>query len=476
MMTQVDGECMITKKVKSFIKKYQLLEPNKTVLVGVSGGPDSMALLHLLKEESEINGLHIIAVGVDHQLRGDASEQDMLYVEAQCERWNIPFIKKKVDVEAYKQTNKVGTQVAARTLRYEVFAEVMKEYEADYLALGHHGDDQIETMLMGVMRTTSIQGLKGIPYTRHFATGKIIRPLLLLTKEEIETYCDIHQIEPRIDASNFETDYTRNELRLDVVPILKEKNHRLHQTIQQLSETIQEDESFLMDQAAKVIKDVIQIKDKKCEATILLPAFKKQPVSLQRRLFRLTLNYLYKENIPDKISYTHEEIFLRLIGDQLANKSIDFPNGLKIEKSYEKVHLYFDQAEKNEIMYERTITSLPLEIALPNGDILHIERTKISDTKKTDVYTLVYPEKEIAWPLHIRHRRRGDRMSYEGLNGSKKLKDIFIDEKVPRDKRDTKYILTDDDGEILWLIGLRKKGTTLTTGDACIVVTYIKND
>src|SRR5699024_12625573 len=141
-------------------------------------------------------------------------------------------------------------------------------------------------------------------------TGKIIRPLLPLTKEEIETYCDIHQIEPRVDASNFETDYTRNELRLDVVPILKEKNHRLHQTIQQLSETIQEDESFLMDQAAKVIKDVIQIKDKKCEATILLTAFKKQPVSLQRRLFRLTLKYLYKEIISYKISYTTNEIFL----------------------------------------------------------------------------------------------------------------------------------------------------------------------
>src|SRR5699024_1784700 len=100
----------------------------------------------------------------------------------------------------------------------------------------------------------------------------------------------------------------------------------LHQTIQQLSETIQEDESFLMDQATKVIKDVIQIKDKKCEATILLPAFKKQPVSLQRRLFRLTLNYLYKENIPNKISNMHKEIFLRLIRDQVANKSIYFPN------------------------------------------------------------------------------------------------------------------------------------------------------
>src|SRR5699024_5081927 len=143
----------------------------------------------------------IIAVGVDHQLREDASEQDMLYVEAQCERWDIPFIKKKVDVTAYKQMYKVGTQVAARTLRYEVFTEGMKEYEADYLALGHHGDDQNETILMGLMRICYNKGLSGIPYPRHFKTGMIIRPLLPLPKEEIEVYCEFHHIHPRIDAS-----------------------------------------------------------------------------------------------------------------------------------------------------------------------------------------------------------------------------------------------------------------------------------
>ena len=173
---------MLTEKVNSFIKQYQLIEPNKTILVGVSGGPDSMALLHFLKKESARNEWRLIAVGIDHQLREDASEQDMLYVETQCKRWGIPFIKKKVDVESYKQTYKVGTQVAARSLRYDMFAEVMGVYEADYLALAHHGDDQIETMLMGFMRMTSIQGLKGIPYARNFATGKIIRPFFTINK------------------------------------------------------------------------------------------------------------------------------------------------------------------------------------------------------------------------------------------------------------------------------------------------------
>lgn len=199
---------MITEKVKAFIKKHQLIEKHKKILVGVSGGPDSMALLHYLKERKEIDELNIIAIGIDHQLRKEASEADMLYVEEQCKRWHIPFISKEVDVQAYKQKYKVGTQVAARTLRYEVFAKAMLEYDADYLALAHHGDDQIETMLMGLMRMTTIQGLKGIPYKRDFATGIIIRPFLPLTKSDIETYCYDHQIEPRIDESNFEADYT----------------------------------------------------------------------------------------------------------------------------------------------------------------------------------------------------------------------------------------------------------------------------
>lgn len=444
-------------KIEAFIEKHQLIEKQRRVIVGVSGGPDSMALLHFLWYRRTKYKLDIIAVGVDHQLRTNVSEQDMLYVKRQCEQWDIPFSMSKVDVIAYKQKHKVGTQLAARSLRYEVFAEKMQQYEADYLALGHHGDDQIETMLMGMTRMTSLQGLRGIPFKRSFARGEIIRPLLPLTKEEIETYCAAYEINPRIDDSNFETDYTRNELRLHVVPILKDKNHYLHQTIQQLSETIQEDEAYIMSEAEKLLSNIVTLHESHQGATIEINHFTKHPVSLQRRVFRLTLNYLYKQNIPDKISYTHEQIFLQLLEDSTANKLLHFPRQLQVEKSYNNVHLFFKQAKKTTQSFHVVIEDIPTQISLPDQSVIKVERVSDISTYRQTAHCFIYPEAALSFPLHIRHRKAGDRMSYEGLQGSKKLKDIFIDDKVPRQRRDQLYLLTDDEAEILWLIGMRKK-------------------
>lgn len=475
-MIQIGRWYMINEKVEAFIEKHQLMEKNKTVLVGVSGGPDSMALLHYVNERKQKDALNVIAIGINHQLREVDAERDMLYVKEKCKSWGIPFITKKIDVQAYKQKHKVGTQVASRALRYKAFAEMMLEYDADYLALGHHGDDQIETMLMGLMRMTSIQGLKGIPFKREFANGMIIRPFLSLTKSDIETYCHHHQINPRIDASNFEADYTRNELRLDVVPILKTKNERLHQTIQHLTETIQEDERLLMELAAKEMERIVKTDKNELLATISLKAFRQQPVSLQRRLFRLTLNYLYEKEVPENVSYTHEEIFLSLVNDSTSNKQIDFPNELIIEKSYEKIHCYFKKAQKIAHRYEQIITELDDKVELPNGDVLSISQVQAITSEKDDKYTFIYPVAEVMFPLQIRHRKSGDKMSYKGLNGRKKLKDIFIDEKTPRHERDEKFLLVDNTGEILWLIGLRKKAVNITNNKPYLVIKYIKNN
>ncbi len=463
---------MMENKVEAFIEKHQLIEKQRRVIVGVSGGPDSMALLHFLWSRRAKYKLDIIAVGVDHQLRAHVSEQDMLYVKKQCKQWNIPFDMSKVDVTSYERKHKVGTQLAARTLRYEVFAEKMKQYEADYLALGHHGDDQIETMLMGMIRMTSLQGLRGIPIKRLFARGKIIRPLLPLTKEEIESYCTTYEIKPRIDDSNFETDYTRNELRLRVVPVLKDKNHYLHQTIQQLSETIQEDEAYIMSEAEKLLPHIVTLRESPRCATIEINHFTKHPVSLQKRVFRLTLNYLYKQNIPDKISYTHEQIFLQLLEDSTSNKLLHFPQQLHVEKSYNNVYLFFKQAKKTTEAFHVVIEDIPTQVSLPDQSVIKVERVYDISTYRQTAHCFIYPEAALSFPLHIRHRQAGDRMSYEGLQGSKKLKDIFIDDKVPRHRRDQIYLLTDDEAEVLWLVGMRKKAMKQNNDNSYIVVTY----
>ena len=467
---------MMETKAEAFVSKHQLIKKHTTVIVGVSGGPDSVALLHFLLQRKATYHLKLIAVSVDHQLRGEESVADIEYVQQLCKKWDVPFEARQIDVAAYKKTHKVGTQLAARTLRYEVFEEMMIQYEADYLALGHHGDDQIETMLMGMMRTTTLQGLKGIPYRRVIAKGEIVRPLLAVTKAEIEAYCVAHHINPRIDPSNAEIDYTRNELRLQVVPILQKKNHLLHKTVQQLSETIQEDEQYLLDQASKLIGDAVELMKHTLHATIAINRLLQHPVSLQRRVFRLTLNYLYKLGVPENISYTHEQIFLQLLRENTSNKVIHFPEKLLVEKSYDVIQLYFPQEHVDDKPYHGLIQQVPSRVVLPNHDVLIVRKTDHVEVtnRRADFFT--YPEAALHFPLHIRHRKNGDRMAYEGLQGSKKLKDIFIDDKVPRKKRNDTYVITDNQDDILWLVGMRKKAIEPNAHGPYVLFEYVKSD
>src|SRR5690625_2957516 len=166
------------KKIIDFIQTHHLVKKNKTVMIGVSGGPDSMALLHFFHQFKREWDLKIIAFSVDHQLRGEESNADIRYVKGVCEEWDIPFDSTTVDVNTYKGIHRLSTQVAARKLRYQAFESKMAEHRADYLALGHHGDDQIETMIMSLARTTNLRTLTGIPLKRQLSNGCVIRPFL----------------------------------------------------------------------------------------------------------------------------------------------------------------------------------------------------------------------------------------------------------------------------------------------------------
>src|SRR5690625_632430 len=200
------GRGKFVRKVEQFIEQHALIANDTTILVAVSGGPDSVALLHYLAQERKKRNLHIIALTIDHQLRKDA-HREVTYVEKLCNSLHVPCVSTKIDVKTYQTENKLSTQVAARKLRYRFFKEQMNVYKADYLALGHHADDQLETMLMGFARSTNPNALSGIPYKRPFATGYIIRPFLPLTKEEILYYCKKHRLKPMLDHSNEDISY-----------------------------------------------------------------------------------------------------------------------------------------------------------------------------------------------------------------------------------------------------------------------------
>lgn len=444
------------KKVIDFIQDHQLIEKHKTILIGVSGGPDSMALLHLLHKMREQWNLNIYAVTVDHQLRAGDSEADVFYVKRICKKWDIPFMSSAVDVKAYKRKCKVSTQVAARKLRYKVFREKMNQIQADYLALGHHGDDQIETLIMSLARTTNLHSLTGIPVKRKFSTGMIIRPLLCVTKKEIENYCHKNDIRPRIDSTNQDPYYTRNDIRKSIVPKLKERNSNLHTTMQLLSESLQEDEHYLTSEAKKVVEKVITFDENGKKASLWISTFKSYPLPLQRRAFRLTLDYLYADKTPNQLTHMHESIFLSLINEEKNNMAVHFPKQLCIERSYDNLLFYFKEENSTSKEFDQEINEIPARISLPNGAILSITYVDKMVKNNLDTYTYVCLEDQLKFPIHIRTRRPGDRMRYKGLKGSKKIKDIFIDEKVPRSERDNIYVVADNADEIFWLIGMKK--------------------
>ncbi|PWU67815.1 tRNA lysidine(34) synthetase TilS [Gracilibacillus dipsosauri] len=454
--------------VMVFIKKHQLLKEEATIVVGVSGGADSIALLHYLCTLRDKWKLHIAAVSVDHGLRGRQSAEDVKFVEQLCALWQVTFVKEKVDVKKEKNKLQEGTQLVARKLRYRVFEKVMEQFDADYLALAHHGDDQLETVLMRLTQHSNPSLLAGIPVKRKFSTGEIIRPFLCTTKEAIYHYCDQHQLMPREDPSNQSVDYTRNFYRLNVLPFLKEKNQNIHRQVQQLTERIREDDKYLTQKAEEMVSEIVQFPSAGKTASFSIPSFLQYPIALQRRAFHLILNYLYNHQIPDKISMKHEEDFLTLLQQSRANVTIDLPKSLHITKSYQEISFHFQIKQPKKSVAQKL--HIPGVQALWNGFV--IESSISTFTKQESHHSMYLPNDESLFPLIVRTRQAGDRMKIRGLNGSKKVKDIFIDKKIPIEKRDSWPLLVGNNGTILWIIGLTKAEILLEKMDTFISLHY----
>ncbi|QAS52719.1 tRNA lysidine(34) synthetase TilS [Halobacillus litoralis] len=442
--------------IHTFISKHQLLEPNDKVLVAVSGGPDSIALLHFLCSLRKTMPLKIIALSVDHGLRGQESMEDLDFVENICNKWDVEFVGTSVDVNSYKEESGKGTQEAARTLRYFFFEKMMNTYQADKLAMGHHGDDQAETIMMQLVRSARPEAVHGIPVKRPFANGEIIRPLLGVSKAQIASYLATHHIEARIDPTNEETDYTRNAFRRHVLPFMKEQNPKFHQHMQAWSERVRDERVYIREQAQEVLKTVHFSSNVEKFVQFSNRSFKTFPLALQRTAFHLILNYLYMKQNED-ISYLHEEMFMNLLSDEKPNATLDFPQGLKVTRAYDEITLSFHAAQEPEAF---SYTFQPGEEAnLPDGSLVIAEWTE--ECESAGRYVHLCDSHHVKLPLVVRTRKDGDRMRLKGMRGSKKVKDIFIDQKVPARLRDTWPIVTDQTGEILWVVGLKKGGVLI---------------
>ncbi|OIK16714.1 tRNA lysidine(34) synthetase TilS [Bacillus sp. MUM 116] len=441
---------MLESKVMDFLDRHFFSLNNKKIVVGVSGGPDSLALLRFLWGHKDKRNLSIVAAHVDHMFRGQESLDDAMFVKDYCEQHHISFEMSRINIPMIMERTGKSSQVAAREERYKFFQTIMEKYDYPYLALAHHGDDQIETMLMRMTRGSTGKARAGIPFKRYFYKGMIFRPFLTLTKEEIEDYCRKNELTPRIDPSNKKDIYSRNRFRKEVLPFLKRENPNVHEHFQRFSEDLQSDEEFLQELTVQNMNKVMTIREKS-NIVIDIKRFLDMPLPLQRRGIQLILNYLYKEK-PSSLSAVHIEQIFSMIHHSGPSGKLDFPNELMVIRSYQNMSFQFKAASAQEYYFEVHGDS---RIELPNGGSIKVNLNH-KEPLIYNSYSAVFNAAEIKWPLVIRTREIGDRMSLKGMSGTKKLKDIFIDYKVPLQERDTWPVITDGNKSIIWLPGLKK--------------------
>ncbi|WP_064090882.1 tRNA lysidine(34) synthetase TilS [Rossellomorea aquimaris] len=442
---------MLESSTKEFIQSHELIQKGDVLVVAVSGGPDSLALLHFLHANRRVWEIELVAAHLDHMFRGEESLNELLFVKGFCERLDIPFFGERIDVSQVMKESNGGLQKIARDVRYTFLNKIMIEVSANKLVLGHHGDDQIETILMKLTRGANGVSRAGIPLIREFSPGKIIRPFLSVTKEDIEKYCEEYNLSPRRDPSNEKEDYTRNRFRKAVVPFLKEENPLVHKQFQQFSEELIEDEGYLEELTRQKLNKVWN--KSKDFSTLDIKGFLTMAQPLQRRGINLILNYLYKLR-PPSLSSIHIYDVLGILRGKTPNASLDLPSGLKVTRAYHTCYFHFGELEciQSPYCYELNVHET---LELSNGYQFDFYPAPVNKEDCNGQYVYLH-EDHIALPLSIRTRKPGDRIKLKGFEGSKKLKSLFIDEKIPVHLRDQWPIVVDAEERILWVPGIKK--------------------
>ena len=323
-------------KVLETIKKYNLITKGDKLVLGVSGGPDSIAMLDILNEikREEKLKLHfdIVVAHINHMIREEANE-DEEYVRQFCEKNNIEFYSKSIDVQEFANNNKIGTEEAGRIARYEFFDEILEKTNSNKIAIAHNKNDNAETMIMNAIRGSGISGLKGIEAKR----GKYIRPLIECERFEIEEYCKEKELQPRIDKTNFENEYTRNKIRNIVIPYIKQEfNPNIIETLNRLSELVLEEEEYINKQVENVYKEIMIEELENSQIVLDLKRFNIQEKVIKSRVLLYTITRLL--GTCQGIEKIHIEDVIKLCSNNIGNKYLTPNKKIKILVKNHKIY------------------------------------------------------------------------------------------------------------------------------------------
>lgn len=324
---------MLEEKVVHTIKKYQMIKPKDIVLAAVSGGPDSMAMLVILKELSKKMHFEVQVAHVNHGLRENA-KKDQEYLSSYCKREEIHFHTKEFDIKKIAHEQKMGTEETGRMVRYQFFEEVKNQIQANKIAIAHNANDNCETVLMNILRGSGTIGLKGIEPIRE---QKYIRPLIECTRDEIEQFCQERNLQPCIDETNLQNIYTRNKIRNQLIPLLKkEYNPNIIESINRLSAIATEETNYIQKEAIKTYQKVL-IEEREKEIQFDLKKFNQFDTVIKKRVLLYTVNRL--KGSSKGIEKKHLEDILKLCQNNIGNKFLIPQKNLKILVKNKKIFL-----------------------------------------------------------------------------------------------------------------------------------------
>ena len=442
-------ETRFVREMHRFISQHTMIEDEETILIAVSGGADSLALLYGLHALQTHLNCHLHVVHLNHSLRED-SAADAEFVHEHAKRLGLPFTGHTVDLHSLNKQWKLSVEAAGRKARYELYESVCAQTGATKVALGHHQDDSAETVLMNLIRGAGSNGLKGIEPVRD---GKFVRPLLQFNRTEIETYLTKIDVVPRHDPTNKDTQFLRNRIRHELIPLLEQKyNPNIKTGLYRTAEIISAESAYIDEitfEAYEACKlRVPQSKDIMLDRT----RFLHNHTVLQRRLIRHSI----AESIGhiSDFSFDHYTAILTIINGDKPNAAITLPNGLNFRRAYQQLIFESTPAHPQDyncllnIPGDTYISELDVEI---QADLYDIPQGDIS-TVPDGTYEAIFDFDTIQLPLTVRNRQKGDRFQPYGMEGTKKIKDYLMDVKVPLSERD-RIPMVISGNDIIWVIG-----------------------
>ena len=405
------------------------IKDNTSVVVACSGGPDSMCLLSLVNNLKTTKKIEVICAHVNHKLRTE-SEEEAIMVQEYCQKNDIVF--ELLEITDYLTGD--FSEEDARIRRYKFFDQVINKYKSKYLLTAHHGDDLIETILMRLTRGSNLSGYAGIRQVNTNESYQILRPLLTTTKEAILKYNNENAIPYRVDASNDNLKYTRNRYRHTILPFLKNEDVNVHLKYLKFSKELSEYDNFVTE----------YIKNKKLivDNSIDINKLNLENTFIKKKTIELIVKEIQKYDYFD-ISDNQMAEIIKLLDKN--NKSIDLNNGYKCINEYGYLKIIKpENVNFTEIVFDKDVITKYFTFYYNSTE---------GDDSNNCIYLL---STDIQLPLKLRTKRNGDKMYIKNLNGSKKISDIFIDSKLPKEERINYPILVDASDTIIWLPGLKK--------------------